>query len=334
MRRLVVLLAFLLVGSGCAVINHPTVTATSYVVQGVRFYFSTFVPSEIVVVSTGTGETREKAIDNALLAAVQEALGVLVVSEVMIRDDQVLKNIAILYSDGVVNSYKVGQCKGDSRQSCEITAVVSATRLQKKFSSSGAVAEVDGKDMYGQYITSKNAIFQRKKLAEYYLSNIRKNGLDLKIESIKVLPTTANTVPIEVNYTVKWNPEFKKNAISFFKNLQKETGGKFEYYSYKRKESDYQFMLTHGERGTFIQNDKIYINTFDKSFYDMMNLYVHADIKVWITPFRTCDTYQPQRLSGIFAMSEDESKRKIVVYEYPEVLKNIDKVSLSLGCWK
>ncbi len=334
MIRLVVLLVLLLVGSGCAVINHPAVTATSYVVQGIRFYFSTFVPTEIVVVSTGTGETREKAIDNALIAAVQEALGVLVVSEVTIKDDQVLRNIAIMYSDGVVNSYKVGQCKGDIRQSCEITAVVSASRLQKKFDASGAVAEVDGKNMYGQYITSKNAIFQRKRLAEYYLSNIRKTGLDLKIESIKVLPTTASTVPIEINYTVKWNPDFKRNAISFFKKLEKETGGKFEYYSYKRKESDYQFTLTYGERGTFVQNDRLYINTYDKSFYDMMNSYIHANIKVWITPFRTCDSYEPQRLSGIFAMSEQESKRKIIVYEYPEVLKNIDKVSLSLGCWR
>ena len=94
MIRLVVLLVLLLVGSGCAVINHPAVTATSYVVQGIRFYFSTFVPTEIVVVSTGTGETREKAIDNALIAAVQEALGVLVVSEVTIKDDQVLKAIS------------------------------------------------------------------------------------------------------------------------------------------------------------------------------------------------------------------------------------------------
>ena len=303
-------------------------------VQGVRFYFSTFVPSEIVVVSKGTGETREKAVDNALIAAVQEALGVLMVSEVTIRDDQILKNIAIMYSDGVVNSYKVGECKGDTRQTCEITATVSATHLQKKFTASGAVAEIDGKDMYGQYITSKNAIFQRKRLTEYYLSNIRKTGLELKIESIKVLPTTANTVPIEINYTVKWNADFKRNAITFFKNLQKETGGKFEYFSYKRKESDYQFTLTYGERGTFIQNDRIYINTFDKSFYDMMYSYIHSDIKVWITPFRTCDSFEPQRLSGIFAMSPDESKRKIVVYEYPEVLKKIDKVSLSFGCWK
>ena len=333
MRRLVVLSAFLLVGSGCAVINHPTVTATSYVVQGVRFYFSTFVPSEIVVVSTGTGETREKAIDNALLAAVQEALGVLVVSEVTIRDDKVLKNIAILYSDGGVNSYKVGECKGDSRQSCEITAKVSATRLQKKFSSSGAVAEVDGKDMYGQYITSKNVIYQRKRLAEYYLSNIRKTGLDLKIDSIKVLPTTASSVPIEINYTVSWNREFKNNAITFFKNLQKETGGKFESFL-DRKESNYQFTLTYGDSFSFIRNEHLYINTYDKAFYDMMRSYVHSNIKVRVNPFGKCDSFEPQYLSGIFAMYQNEEKRKIVVTENPEILKQINKVSLSFGCWQ
>ena len=42
-----------------------------------------------------------------MIAAVQEAIGVLVVSDVTVQDEKILRNIAIMYSEGVVNKYKV-----------------------------------------------------------------------------------------------------------------------------------------------------------------------------------------------------------------------------------
>jgi len=316
--------------SGCAVINSPALTATSYVVQGIKFYFSNFVPSEIVVITTGTGDTREKAIDNALIAAVQEAIGVLVVSDVTVQDEKILRNIAIMYSEGVVNKYKVKECKGDLRQTCEVIATVSPSRLQNKFAGSGAVIEVDGKNLYGQYHTSKNAILQRKKLAEYYLSNIRTHGLEIEITSVKVIPTADTKVPIEINYLVTWNREYKKNAIAFFKKLEKETNGRFELYSDKNKHT---YMLTYGDGMSFVRNDKLHINTYDESFYKMMSFYINSKIQISINPFNVCDSYDPQFLSGIFAMHKElDSMRKKTVYANPEQLKDIKQISLTLGC--
>ena len=328
MIRLALVLGLFL--SGCAVINSPALTATSYVVQGIKFYFSNFVPSEIVVITTGTGDTREKAIDNALIAAVQEAIGVLVVSDVTVQDEKILRNIAIMYSEGVVNKYKVKECKGDLRQTCEVIATVSPSRLQNKFAGSGAVIEVDGKNLYGQYHTSKNAILQRKKLAEYYLSNIRTHGLEIEITSVKVIPTADTKVPIEINYLVTWNREYKKNAIAFFKKLEKETNGRFELYSDKNKHT---YMLTYGDGMSFVRNDKLHINTYDESFYKMMSFYINSKIQISINPFNVCDSYDPQFLSGIFAMHKElDSMRKKTVYANPEQLKDIKQISLTLGC--
>jgi hypothetical protein len=50
------------------------------------------VPSEIPVEAVGTGLTREKAIDNALLSAVQQAVGVLVVSDVTVESNRVIRD--------------------------------------------------------------------------------------------------------------------------------------------------------------------------------------------------------------------------------------------------
>lgn len=330
MIRLALVLGLFL--NGCAVINAPAFTATSYVLKGVKFYFSSFVPSEIVVITTGTGDTREKAIDNALIAAVQEAIGVLVVSDVTVQDDKILRNIAIMYSEGVVNNYKVKECKGDLRQACEIIATVSPSRLQSKFAGSGAIMEVDGQNLYGQYATSKNAILQRKKLAEYYLSNIRTHGLEIEITSMKVIPTSEAKVPIEINYLVTWNREYKENALSFFKKLEKETNGKFERYS-DRDKNKYTYMLTYGDSFSFIRNDRLHINTYDESFYKMMRFYISSKIQISINPFNVCDSYDPQYLSGIFAMhKESDSVRKKTVYVNPEQLKDLKQISLTLGC--
>lgn len=330
MNRLALVLGLFL--SGCAVISAPAFTATSYVVQGVKFYFSNYVPSEIVVITTGTGDTREKAIDNALISAVQEAIGVLVVSDVTVQDEKVLKNIAIMYSEGVVNSYKVKECKGNLRQTCEIIATVSPSRLQNKFAGSGAVIEVDGENLYGQYVTSKNAILQRKKLAEYYLSNIRTHGLEIEITSIKVIPTSNEKVPIEINYLVTWNRQYKDNAVAFFKKLEKETNGRFERYS-DRDKNKYTFMLTYGDSFSFTRNDTLHINTYDESFYKMMRFYTTSKIQVSINPFNVCDSYDPQYLSGIFSMHKElDSMRKKTVYANPEQLKDLKQISLTLGC--
>ena len=50
------------------------------------------------------------------MAAVQEGIGVLVVSDVTIQNNSILKNIAITYASGVVTSYKVKNCISSARQ--------------------------------------------------------------------------------------------------------------------------------------------------------------------------------------------------------------------------
>ena len=338
MIRLVVLLAFLLVGSGCAVINHPTVTATSYVVQGVRFYFSNFVPSEIVISSKGTGETREKAIDNALIAAVQEALGVLVVSDVTIKDDQILNNIAIMYSEGVVNSYKVKECIGETRQVCEITATVSASRLQKKFGSSSAGVEVDGNNLYAQHLTAKNAIIQRSKLTEYYFSGIRKYGLEPKIDEVKIIPSTDSNVNVEITLSVGWNREFRKNLVQFIEKLEQDTNGK------KSEEKDSITIKVMSSPKPFsfgFSWEYYYINPYDAGFKKIIQTGVEEPILVSIDPINHCE-YIPSPGSYLFMSSftkggnifylTEPIKIKLRGTLSPQFIKDIKKFHIQMGC--
>ena len=306
-------------------------------VQGIKFYFSNFVPSEIVVITSGTGDTREKAIENALIAAVQEAIGVLVVSDVTIQDDKILKNIAIMYSEGVVNNYKVMGCKGETRLSCEITATVSPSRLQRKFASSGNTIEVDGNSLYSQHLTSKNAIIQRSKLTEYYFSSIRKHGLEPKIDEVKLIPSTNSDVTIEITLSVGWNKEFRNNLIQFIEKLEQDTNGKKN----KEKNSTTIWVRDMPKLFGYPSSTAYYINPYDINFRKIIEAGVREPISVSIDPIHHCE-YIPAPGGNLF-MSRFSSGGNIFDLSGPikiklrgslptGFIKDIKNFSIKLGC--
>ena len=66
-------LAVILVGlTGCAAVQKDPLQAASLVVQGIQFVFSRSVPDRIPVSSIGDGSTRDDAVKNALVSAMQE----------------------------------------------------------------------------------------------------------------------------------------------------------------------------------------------------------------------------------------------------------------------
>ena len=60
----------------------------SVMYQGIRFVHTDSIPKEMVVTATGTGNTREDAINNALLSGIQETIGVLIVFAITHRWDK------------------------------------------------------------------------------------------------------------------------------------------------------------------------------------------------------------------------------------------------------
>ena len=180
--------------SSCATVQTAPVSPVSLVLQGVRFYFSSTIPAEIPVEAVGTGPTREKAIDNALIAAVQQAIGVLVVSDVTVESNKVVRDIAINYASGVVKEYSVKQCTDTTRIQCTINAKVSPFAFQQKLLASASVTKIDGENLYGQYLTSRNAIIQRYRVTEYFFSRIRTQGIQAKLIRFEVQPTISGKV--------------------------------------------------------------------------------------------------------------------------------------------
>ena len=170
-------------------------------------------PDEITVQSKGSGKDENEAIDKAIIAAVQQAMGVLVVSEITTSDEKVLSELAGMYSSGIVKSYekKIAQTQvwWNVQLRQRSNHLVYATKCK-------STQIVDGASLHGQYSSAKANLIQRKKLTEYYLSRIRSIGLQAKVEEI--IPSMGEKAKVELSYSIGWNKNFRSEIISDKKN--------------------------------------------------------------------------------------------------------------------
>jgi len=318
MKKFFVLVCLLLATKAFA---ESPVHYLSLAINGVRFFFSETVPKEIFVTSEGTGNTREEAIQNALVSAVQKGIGVLIVTDDTIANGRVTKNLAAQYSSGVVNSYEVKNCNTLGIIRCEITAKVSPWKFQRRLEADTAVVKVNGGDLAAQHLTMQYTLIQRIKITDYYFSQLHQSGLDVKVKSLQMIPTLGSNATLLVDYEVRMNREFKKSFITFLQKLEKDTNG--------RAEENHQVYIQWGPTGLF--ENRVYINAYDAKFRALMYNYLSAPISIGIKEFGQCERFDAP---GGNVMTVDwygfHKQQKITIPA--KQLENINNLSLSVGC--
>ena len=319
MRRLLAVAIFSVATNASAQLMSPLDFVT-LAFTGVRLYFSEAVPKEMTVSSSGTGKTKEEAVNNALLNAVQESIGVLVVSDQTAENNKVVRNLAAMYSSGMVNSYEVKRCSGELTVTCQVKAVVSPWSFQRKLLGNSKTIVINGNDLQGQHMTARNALIQRYKLTEYYLSQIQQSGLEVKIVEVKVLPSMKDNATVQIDYEVQWNKQFKKDVIAFLTKLEKDTNG--------QKENNHQVYIQWGPTGFF--DNRVYINTYDAGFKSMMLNYLDQPIRVRVDELNTCEEFESA--GGIFGVDWYGFRKQKTVEVSPNQLRRISSLSMSLGC--
>jgi len=318
MKKLIALVCLLMATKALAA-PWTAMDFVSLAIQGVRFSFSDLVPKEITVDATGYGKTQEEAVNNALVIAVQKGIGVLVVSDVTVDGDRVIRDLAATYSSGVVNSYEILKCENGG---CIIRAKISPARFQRKLMADSNVVQVNGKDLHAQYLTSQNTLKQRMKLTEYYFSQLHQSGLEVKPKRVVMPPQYGSSnATLVMDYEVRMNPEFKKDFISFLKRLEKDTNGKTENHQ--------QVYIQWGPTGLF--ENRVFINAYDENFRFMMEKYLSAPISIGIKEVGICERFEPP---GGNVMTVDwYGFRKTKYISIPvNKLQNVTNLSVSIGC--
>jgi hypothetical protein len=324
MKKILLGIALLLATQ--AVARTPSVPAftftpidyVSLMFKGVSFFFSDATPKDIIVTASGEGKTQDAAVQSALVNAVQKGIGVLIVTDQTVNNGKVTRDLAAMYSSGVVNSYEIKGCKDNV---CTVTANISPWQFRRKLEGDSNTTKVNGKDLHAQYITTQHALIQRQKLTEYYLSQIRQSGLEIQLREVKIIPTSTNVVSLYIDYEVRWNSEFKKSFITFLEKLEKDTNG--------RNEENHRVYIQWGPTGLF--ENRVYINTYEQNFRSMMMQGLQAPITVGVPEFGFCDRFDVPG-DNILAIDWHGFRKQKTISISPNQLKNMDKISMLVGC--
>jgi len=315
MRKL--LLGLILVSNQSLAMTLTPMDYISIVYQGVKFFASDPVPKEIHVTAKGTGKTREQAVENALNEAVQKGVGVLIVSDQTVSNDKVIRNLTAQYASGVVNSYNVTSCNSFEPITCEIKAKVSPWKFMRKLEGDSKSVKVNGNDLYAQDATARNVLYQRQKIMEYYLFQIRQSGLEAKIKKVQVIPTNEKFAALLIVYEIKWNEEFRKDLVQFLKKMEKDT----------QTEAPHQIHVQWATTSLF--ENKVTINTHDEKFYHIVHKGMYQPTYVKFNEFKICENLNLD--FSIFSIDIYGVSRQKMIKIDREALKSIQTVSMVLS---
>jgi hypothetical protein len=158
---------------------------------------------------------------------------------------------------------------------------------------------------------------QREKITNYYFSQIRQSGLDVIIREVKILPSDTEKVKLVVDYEVKWNPEYKKEIISFLQRIEKDS----------KSDGGHQVYIQWGPTGMF--NNRVHINTNNVTMQRTMLRYMHQPTHIRFNELGLCEDLHHDE---VFTIDWYGVRRQRIVEVSPDKLRGIQSLSASIGC--
>jgi uncharacterized protein len=110
----------------------------------------------VILVSSGVGATPEEAIKNALSNAVEQAVGLIVDAETIVKNEQIIRDQLLTYSNAYVGKYQelAREIKADGLVMVRIKAEVEKKVLAEKLAPMTVkAAPVEGKNLFAQAVT-------------------------------------------------------------------------------------------------------------------------------------------------------------------------------------
>lgn len=170
------------------------------------------------VVATGTGVTQEKALSSAFRNAIQQVVGVILDSETLVKNQQVIRDEILLYSSGYIERYnKIRERKNsDGLYEITIKAEVQNRQLRAKLNAvRAAKGKVDGNSIFASVITQLDTAEKGAKLLEKGLAGLP--GSLLKVEIVnsqpRLLNKTKNEVKVEWDIKVSWDEKKYRETV-------------------------------------------------------------------------------------------------------------------------
>ena len=185
------------------------------------------------VIATGYGVNKKQALDNAFKSAIEQYVGVVVDSEIMIKNNLNIKNQILTVSNGFIKTYKeLSTNKSDGLVEVKIQATVKSQKVFDKIKSLNitTVTLNNGAQLYAKLSTKIKAKKDAEKLfkkvfGKLFSPDSLQDLLYTKITNVKVMEDKIkdNKVPIyiSVEFGIDYQAYIQKmeELEQIFKNL-------------------------------------------------------------------------------------------------------------------
>jgi hypothetical protein len=161
-------------------------------------------PETLTHEAEGSGTTGDEAIRDALRNAVRAAVGVLVEGEVLVKQEDVISDKVLTYSDGFVSSYDVlKREQKDGLVHIRIRAHVERRKLLADLRTAGvSLNAVDGKGLVASAITRKEAVDAEVDVLKKSLA-LLPNLLQVEVKPPTALDYQIETQRLPLSITVR-----------------------------------------------------------------------------------------------------------------------------------
>jgi hypothetical protein len=156
-------------------------------------------PSVVSVMAEGVGATRDEAIAKSLVAAANQAVGVLIIGTQQIKNDSLVTKEVFQQTAGIVNKYEVVLCTQESSYWCQIKAQVSTKPLIAVMQSHGGKStEVDGESEYAKQFMYRTNLKNSADLLAKAMYDANSTGLTAKLKTTALIPTAKDYAKLQV----------------------------------------------------------------------------------------------------------------------------------------
>lgn len=165
------------------------------------------------VVATGVGVDADKALRNAFRNAVEQAVGLIVDAETVVKNEDVIKDQILTYSDGFVEKFdrvKEGK-RDDGLYEVKIKAVVKRRQLIEKLKEAKiSVAKVEGESLFAEVVTQLDAEKNAAKLLEKAFEGLPASLLVARVADQKPAILEKNDSGVKAVWNIEVGFDFKE----------------------------------------------------------------------------------------------------------------------------
>ena len=157
-----------------------------------------------------TAPTFEQAKEKNFTLAIQEALGTFVLSEKVVKFEQIVRDDIVMYSGGYVQDFKIiEEKKGPSSTTLLMDVWVSESRIANRLLNTSAnKGELDGTKIAAQLSTIVKDKHDAFKLLEIILQDFPFKAFELDIKKINFQTLRKGTSIVEIPIEIQWSQKY------------------------------------------------------------------------------------------------------------------------------